>query len=105
MRSSSGCGTDDCGRTSAPSRPSTMPSPPSTLPSDARGRRSSAFVRERHTPIDACGRPASAEVADKEPSLGAFWALALAFNLAAALLAKVRPWLGLLVVPFTALWA
>ena len=31
-------GTDDCGRTSAPSRPSTMPSPPSTRPSDARGR-------------------------------------------------------------------
>src|SRR5678816_1904225 len=25
-----------------------MPSPPSTRPSDARGRRSSAFVRERH---------------------------------------------------------
>ena len=46
MRSSSGCGTDDCGRTSATSRPSTMPSPPSTRPSDARGRRSSAFVRE-----------------------------------------------------------
>src|SRR6516165_10302115 len=35
---------DDCGRTSATSRPSTMPSPPSTGPSDARGRRSSAFV-------------------------------------------------------------
>ena len=46
MRSSSGCGTDDCGRISATSRPSTMPSPPSTRPSDARGRRSSAFVRE-----------------------------------------------------------
>ena len=28
VRSSSGCGTDDCGRTSATSRPSTMPSPP-----------------------------------------------------------------------------
>src|SRR5215510_6131299 len=39
---------DDCGRTSAPSRPSTMPSPPSTRPSDARGRRSSGFVRESH---------------------------------------------------------
>src|SRR5437588_191080 len=35
-----------------------MPSPPSTRPSDARGRRSSAFVRERHAPIDARGRPA-----------------------------------------------
>ena len=46
VRSCSGCGTDDCGRTSATSRPSTMPSPPSTRPSDARGRRSSAFVRE-----------------------------------------------------------
>jgi hypothetical protein len=35
-----------------------MPSPPSTRPSDARGRRSSAFVRERHAPIDARSRPA-----------------------------------------------
>src|SRR3954471_6064963 len=42
---------DDCGRTSATSRPSTMPSPPSTRPSDARGRRSSAFVRERHASL------------------------------------------------------
>src|SRR5690348_17175096 len=33
-----------------------MPSPPSTRGSDARGRRSSAFVRERHAPIDAVGR-------------------------------------------------
>src|SRR3954453_3844326 len=33
-------------------------SPPSTRLSDARGRRSSAFVRERHAPIDARGRPA-----------------------------------------------
>src|SRR5262249_6368533 len=46
-----GCVTDDCGRTSATSRPSTTPSPPSTRPSDARGRRSSAFVRERHAPM------------------------------------------------------
>ena len=46
VRSSSGCGKDAYGRTSATSRPSTMPSPPSTRPSDARGRRSSAFVRE-----------------------------------------------------------
>src|SRR5947199_5029164 len=46
LRSSSGCGTDDCGRTSGPSRPSTMPSPPSTRPSGARGRRSFVFVRE-----------------------------------------------------------
>ena len=30
---------------------STMPSPPSTPWSAARGRRSSAFVRERHVPI------------------------------------------------------
>ena len=43
---SSGCGTDDCGRTSAPSRPSTKLSPPSTRPSDARGRRSFAFARK-----------------------------------------------------------
>src|SRR4029453_19106871 len=41
---------DDCGRTSAPSRPSTMRSPPSTRPSDARGRQLSAFVHERHAP-------------------------------------------------------
>src|SRR5207247_2067230 len=40
------CGTDDCGRTSGPSRPSTTPSPPSTRPSGARGRRSFVFVRE-----------------------------------------------------------
>ncbi len=46
LRLSSGCGTDDCGRTSATSRPSTMPSPPSTRPSGSRGRRSSAFVRK-----------------------------------------------------------
>jgi NADPH:quinone reductase-like Zn-dependent oxidoreductase len=38
VRSCSVCGTDDCGRTSATSRPSTMPSPPSTRPSDARGK-------------------------------------------------------------------
>src|SRR5882757_3798780 len=35
-----------------------MPSPPSTRPSDARGRRSSAFDRERRAPIDARSRPA-----------------------------------------------
>src|SRR5262245_54700840 len=58
VRSSSECGTDDCGRTSATSRASTMPSPPSTRPSDARGRRSPAFVHERHAPIDACSRSA-----------------------------------------------
>jgi hypothetical protein len=40
------CGTDDCGRTSATSRPSTMPSPPSTRPSDATARQSSAFVHK-----------------------------------------------------------
>src|SRR5262245_45675884 len=34
------------------------PSPPSTRPSGSTGRRSSAFVRERHAPIDARGRPA-----------------------------------------------
>jgi hypothetical protein len=45
--------TDDCGRTSATSRPSTKPSPPSTPPSDARGRRSSAFVREDSTSVSA----------------------------------------------------
>src|SRR5947207_14803914 len=39
-----------------------MPSPPSTRPSDARGRRSSAFVRERHAPIDPCSRTIAAQV-------------------------------------------
>src|SRR6516164_3436101 len=57
VRSSSGCGTDGCGRTSAPSRPSTMPSPPSVRPSGSAGRRSSAFVRERHAPIPATFPP------------------------------------------------
>ena len=38
LRSSSGCGTDGYGRTSATSRPSTMPSPRSTRPSDVRER-------------------------------------------------------------------
>src|SRR5262245_43494297 len=33
------------------SRPSTTPSPPSIRPSGSTGRRSSAFVRERHAPI------------------------------------------------------
>ena len=46
VSSSSVCGTDDCGRTSAPSRPSMTPSPPSIGPSDARGRQSFAFARE-----------------------------------------------------------
>src|SRR5690348_9657477 len=50
MRSSSGCGTDDCGPTSAMSRPSTMLSPPSTRPSGAPGRRSSAFVHKDPRP-------------------------------------------------------
>src|SRR4030095_14258456 len=44
-----GCVTDDCGRTSATSRPSTTPSPPSTGPSDARGRRSSALQMTEET--------------------------------------------------------
>src|SRR6187431_3828001 len=34
-----------------------MPWLPSIGPGDARGRRSSAFVRERHAPIDATFRP------------------------------------------------
>jgi NADPH:quinone reductase-like Zn-dependent oxidoreductase len=44
VRSSSGSGMVGCGRTSAPSRPSTTPLPLSTRPSGSRGRRSSAFV-------------------------------------------------------------
>ena len=51
--------------------------------------------------------PASAEVADKEPSVSALWAWAFAFNVLAVLLEVVRPRLGLLVVPIAALsaWA
>ena len=56
---------DDCGRTSATSRPSTMPSPPSIRPSVSAGRRSFAFVRERHAPIDARGRPALSGSAER----------------------------------------
>ena len=52
VRSSGGCVTDGCGRTSATSQPSTMPSRPSIRPSGSAGRRSSAFVRERHAPIN-----------------------------------------------------
>jgi len=50
-RSSIACGTDDCARTSGPSRRSPMPSPPSTRPSGARGRRSFALGREE---VAAC---------------------------------------------------
>jgi NADPH:quinone reductase-like Zn-dependent oxidoreductase len=39
VRSCSGRGTDDCGRTSATSQSSTTPSRPSSRPSDARERR------------------------------------------------------------------
>jgi pilus assembly protein TadC len=49
--------------------------------------------------------PAMAEVADKEPTLGGVWAWALAFNVVALILARVRPWLALLVVPFGAFLA
>src|SRR6185312_9747695 len=42
-------GLDGCGRTLATSRPSATPSPASIRPSGSTGRRSSAFVRERHT--------------------------------------------------------
>jgi hypothetical protein len=49
--------------------------------------------------------PAAAEVADKEPSMAVLWAWALAFNVIALLLALVRRWLGLIVVPFTAFFA
>src|SRR5436305_2085820 len=52
------------------------PSPPSTGPSGSTGRRSSAFVREPHAPIDARGRPAlsrSAGCVLSDPR-GATWA-------------------------------
>src|SRR5438477_10185036 len=39
-----------------------MLSPPSTRPGDARGRRSSSFVRERHAPIDPCSRTIAVQV-------------------------------------------
>ncbi len=49
--------------------------------------------------------PAFAEVADKEPSVGALWAWALAFNVVAFLLELLRPRLGFLVLPIAALFA
>ena len=49
--------------------------------------------------------PAAAEVADKEPSVGALWAWALGFNVIAILLELIRPRLGLLVVPIAAFFA
>src|SRR5215469_10216293 len=61
VRSSGGCVTDGCGRTSATSQPSTMPSRPSIRPSGSAGRRSSAFVRERHAPINAPKRQMTEE--------------------------------------------
>jgi len=45
VRSCSGYGTDDYGRTSPTSRLSTTPLAPSTRPSGAQERRSSPFVR------------------------------------------------------------
>src|SRR5262249_1195331 len=47
---------DDCGRTSATSRRSMTPSPPSIGPSDAKGRQSSAFVRDTRPSMHAAGR-------------------------------------------------
>lgn len=49
--------------------------------------------------------PACAEVADKIASLGALWTWTLGLNIAAFLLAFVRPLLGLIVVPFAAFLA
>ncbi len=46
VRSCSGCGTDDCARTSERPHPSTMPSKHSTPPSASRERRSSACARD-----------------------------------------------------------
>src|SRR6266550_3873889 len=81
MRSSSGCGTGDCGQTSATSRPLTMLSPPSTRPSDARGRRSSAFVRERHAPIDPCSRTIAIRVGWLRPISPSHREACMAFTL------------------------
>ena len=53
VRSSSGCATDDCGRISVTSQPSTMPSPPSIRPSGPAGRRSSAFVHQESLTHDS----------------------------------------------------
>jgi hypothetical protein len=46
--------------------------------------------------------PAYAEVADKEPTLSTMWAWALALNVVAFLLEKVRPRFGLFVLPLSA---
>src|SRR3954451_9705944 len=70
---------DDCGPTSATSRPSTTPSPPSTRPSDATGRRSSAFAREDSgTPSRSADGPSEVQrqlgrrtaAADEHPAVG-----------------------------------
>ena len=49
--------------------------------------------------------PVFAEVADKEPTLGRLWAWTLGINAIAALLALIRPKLGLIVLPISALFA
>lgn len=46
--------------------------------------------------------PAYAEVADKEPTLGAMWAWAVGLNIVALVLEKARPNFGLLVLPLSA---
>ena len=53
----------------------------------------------------AMAAPAYAEVADKVPSTGALWVAAIAFNLVALGLERVRPYLGLVVVPLAAFYA
>src|SRR4051812_29375495 len=70
VRSCSGCGTDDCGPTSATSRPSMTPLPPSIRPSAARGRRSSAFVRERHASVNAPKRQMTEETFPMRATMG-----------------------------------
>src|SRR3954471_20401023 len=72
---------DGCGRTSAPSRPSTTRSPPSTRPSDARGRRSSAFVRERYAPMDPRSRTIAVEVGWLRPIRSSHREACMAFTL------------------------
>src|SRR3546814_1573346 len=63
------------------SRPSKTPSPPSTRPSGLMGRRSSAFVRERHAPIDARSRPGTVQVGRLRPISPSHREATMAFTL------------------------
>lgn len=68
-------------------------------------REPSATIRLASLVLVACLGSARAEVADKVPSTTWLWGAAMAFVLAAAVLERVRPRLGLIVVPFAAAYA